>query len=99
MGESVVDWWSLSGKPANALVLRTIDAEGYFKLIFGRLLSSEGWSGARVSLGWAHGLARKAIRKRIREAGRTTGQMKQANLQPGKFHGEWNYVIKPHRMH
>jgi purine nucleosidase len=38
MGESVVDWWGVSGKPANALVLRTIDAEGYFNLIFERLL-------------------------------------------------------------
>jgi hypothetical protein len=22
--------------------------------------------------------------------------MKQLNIYPGKFHGEWNYVIKPH---
>jgi purine nucleosidase len=38
LGASVIDWWSVGGKPANALVLRTIDAEGYFSLIFGRLL-------------------------------------------------------------
>lgn len=38
LGASVVDWWHVSGKPANALVLRTIDAENYFRLIFGRLL-------------------------------------------------------------
>ena len=38
LGASVVDWWSVSGKPANALVLRSIDAEGYFRLIFERLL-------------------------------------------------------------
>ena len=38
LGASVVDWWSVSGKPANALVLRSIDAEAYFQLIFGRLL-------------------------------------------------------------
>lgn len=38
LGASVVDWWSVSGKPANALVLRSIDAGGYFDLIFGRLL-------------------------------------------------------------
>jgi len=38
LGASVVDWWSVSGKPANALVLRSVDAEGYFRLIFGRLL-------------------------------------------------------------
>ncbi|MGC2399465.1 MAG: nucleoside hydrolase [Acidobacteriaceae bacterium] len=37
-GASVVDWWGVSEKPANALVLRTIDAEGYFRLIFERLL-------------------------------------------------------------
>jgi purine nucleosidase len=38
LGASVVDWWSVSGKPANALVLRSVDAEAYFQLIFGRLL-------------------------------------------------------------
>ena len=38
LGASVVDWWGVSGKPANALVLRSIDAEAYFQLIFGRLL-------------------------------------------------------------
>jgi purine nucleosidase len=37
-GTSVIDWWSVTGKAANALVLRTIDAEGYFQLIFERLL-------------------------------------------------------------
>ncbi len=38
LGMSVIDWWSVSGKPPNALVLHTIDADAYFKLIFGRLL-------------------------------------------------------------
>ena len=38
LGASVVDWWGVSGRPPNALVLRTIDAEGYFRMIFGRLL-------------------------------------------------------------
>jgi purine nucleosidase len=38
LGMSVVDWWSVTGKPANATVLRGIDADGYFHLIFGRLL-------------------------------------------------------------
>jgi purine nucleosidase len=38
LGASVVDWWSVSGKRANALVLRSIDAETYFRLIFERLL-------------------------------------------------------------
>lgn len=27
----------------------------------------------------------------------TAEEMKQVNLHPDKFHGEWNYVIKPHR--
>ena len=38
LGASVVDWWNVSAKTANALVLRSIDAEAYFQLIFGRLL-------------------------------------------------------------
>jgi purine nucleosidase len=38
LGASVVDWWGVRGRPANALVLRAIDAEGYFQLIFARLL-------------------------------------------------------------
>jgi len=38
LGASVVDWWGVTGQPANALVLRTIDAEAFFQLIFGRLL-------------------------------------------------------------
>ena len=38
LGASVVDWWGVIGQPANALVLRGIDAEAYFQLIFGRLL-------------------------------------------------------------
>ncbi len=37
-GASVVDWWGVSGKPANALVLRDVDADAYFHLIFERLL-------------------------------------------------------------
>lgn len=37
-GASVIDWWSVTGNAVNARVLRTIDAEGYFHLIFGRLL-------------------------------------------------------------
>ena len=24
-------------------------------------------------------------------------EMKRVNLRPDKFHGEWNYLIKPHR--
>jgi len=37
-GASIIDWWGVSGKPANATVLRSLDAEGYFRLIFSRLL-------------------------------------------------------------
>jgi hypothetical protein len=28
----------------------------------------------------------------------TAEEMKQVNLSPDKFHGEWNHVIKPHRI-
>jgi Rhodopirellula transposase DDE domain len=28
----------------------------------------------------------------------TADEMKQVNVHPDKFHGEWNYVIKPHRV-
>jgi purine nucleosidase len=38
LGASVVDWWSVTTKPPNATVLRTIDVNGYFNLIFERLL-------------------------------------------------------------
>jgi purine nucleosidase len=38
LGASVIDWWGVTGKPPNALVLRTLDAEAYFQLIFERLL-------------------------------------------------------------
>ena len=27
----------------------------------------------------------------------TQGEMKRINLQPDRFHGEWNYVIRPHQ--
>jgi inosine-uridine nucleoside N-ribohydrolase len=38
LGASIIDWWGVSGNPANATVLRGLDAEGYFQLIFSRLL-------------------------------------------------------------
>ena len=38
LGASVIDWWSVGGKPANALVMRDVDADGYFRLILDRLL-------------------------------------------------------------
>jgi purine nucleosidase len=36
-GMTIVDWWGVTGKPANAKVLRSIDAEGYFDLVIERL--------------------------------------------------------------
>jgi len=27
----------------------------------------------------------------------TTAEMKRINLHPNRFHGEWNYVIRPHQ--
>jgi len=38
LGMSVVDWWGVSGKQPNAMVLRDVNSDGYFKLIFERLL-------------------------------------------------------------
>jgi purine nucleosidase len=37
MGMSVIDWWGATGKPANALVLSGLDAEGFYGLIAERL--------------------------------------------------------------
>lgn len=37
LGATVVDWWSVTGQPANAQVLRDIDADGYFDLVIERL--------------------------------------------------------------
>jgi purine nucleosidase len=37
VGMTVVDWWSVTQKPANAQFLRTIDAESYFNLVIERL--------------------------------------------------------------
>ena len=37
LGMTVVDWWAVSGKKPNALVLREIDADDYFDLVFERL--------------------------------------------------------------
>ncbi len=36
-GMTVVDWWSVTGATPNATVLREIDAERYFELVFERL--------------------------------------------------------------
>ena len=37
LGMTVVDWWSVTGRNANVKVLREIDADGYFRLVFDRL--------------------------------------------------------------
>lgn len=37
MGATVVDWWGITDKPKNALVLRTIDADRFFALLTDRL--------------------------------------------------------------
>ncbi len=36
-GMTVADWWRVSGRPANALFLRDLDAEGFFSLLTERL--------------------------------------------------------------
>ena len=37
MGMTVIDWWGVTGNPANAHVLRDIDADGFFALITERI--------------------------------------------------------------
>lgn len=37
MGMTVMDWWEVTGRPANARVLHEIDAEGFFDLLTARL--------------------------------------------------------------
>jgi purine nucleosidase len=34
---TVVDWWSVAGKPANAFVVRDLDADAYFDLVIDRM--------------------------------------------------------------
>ena len=36
-GMTIVDWWGVTGRPANALVLKEIDADAYFELAIERL--------------------------------------------------------------
>nr|MCS5608506.1 nucleoside hydrolase [Alphaproteobacteria bacterium] len=36
-GATVVDWWSVTERPKNALVIREVDADGFFELIQRRL--------------------------------------------------------------
>ncbi|MEL6436928.1 MAG: nucleoside hydrolase [Pseudomonadota bacterium] len=37
LGMTVIDWWSVTGRPANALVLGGVDAEGFFALLTERI--------------------------------------------------------------
>ena len=37
MGATVVDWWGVTDRPKNALVMRDIDADGFFALLADRL--------------------------------------------------------------
>ena len=57
-----------------------------------------GYGGVSL-VGRACGLSRKAIRRKYPTGRKVTAEeMKLVNLHPDKFHGEWNYVIKPHRL-
>jgi purine nucleosidase len=37
LGMTVIDWWGVSGRPPNALVMNEIDAEGFFDLLVERI--------------------------------------------------------------
>lgn len=37
MGMTVIDWWGVTDRPKNAMVMREIDAEGFFSLLTERL--------------------------------------------------------------
>jgi purine nucleosidase len=37
MGMTVVDWWRVSKRPKNAVVIRDVDADGFFALLVERL--------------------------------------------------------------
>jgi inosine-uridine nucleoside N-ribohydrolase len=37
LGMTVVDWWSVTGKPANAFVVRDLNADAYFDLVIDHL--------------------------------------------------------------
>lgn len=37
MGMTVVDWWGVTRRPANAHVVRDVDADGFFTLLTERL--------------------------------------------------------------
>jgi purine nucleosidase len=37
MGMTVIDWWKVTNRPANAIVCRGINAEGFFNLLSERI--------------------------------------------------------------
>jgi purine nucleosidase len=37
MGMTVFDWWGVTKRPKNAMVMRDIDADGFFALLTERL--------------------------------------------------------------
>lgn len=37
IGQTVVDWWGMTGKPPNALVMDSVDAEGFMALVIDRI--------------------------------------------------------------
>jgi purine nucleosidase len=37
IGATVVDWWGVSGRAANARFMNTVDAEGFYDLLTTRL--------------------------------------------------------------
>jgi purine nucleosidase len=37
MGMTVVDWWGVTGRPANATVITQVNADGFFDLLIQRL--------------------------------------------------------------
>ena len=37
MGMTVVDWWGVTGREKNAMVMRDVDADGFFDLLTERL--------------------------------------------------------------
>jgi purine nucleosidase len=36
-GMTIVDWWGVTSKPSNALVMNQVDADGFFDLIVERI--------------------------------------------------------------
>jgi purine nucleosidase len=37
MGMTVIDWWGVTARPANATVMRDVDADGFFALLTERI--------------------------------------------------------------